>query len=118
MGIGAVGLFYRNIRPLLRVFAVQFEPFLEAGFGVGLDCIDRAFRFANSAIDALVGMNDEHVFAFVEAVYRADFHTIGEFAFDAGIHHDIGHGLLRTEARVLQLVSVTQPDKLNKRAGV
>jgi hypothetical protein len=36
-------------------------------------------------------MDDQHVFAFIEAVHRADFDTIHEFAFDAGFGDDVGH---------------------------
>jgi hypothetical protein len=51
-----------------------------------------AFGDAHTAVDAFVGMNDEHVFAFIEAIDRAYFHAIGVFAFDAIVGDDIGHG--------------------------
>ena len=38
-------------------------------FGVGKDRLRRAFRHADTAVDALVRMDDEHVLAFVEAVH-------------------------------------------------
>ena len=60
----------RDIRPLVRILAIELEPFLEARLGVGLDRLDGAFRLADPAIDALVRMNDEHVLAFIEAVDR------------------------------------------------
>src|SRR5262245_58898536 len=57
----------RDVGPRLGVFGVEGEPFLQARLGVGLDRVHRAFRLAHAAIDALVGMDDEHVLAFVEA---------------------------------------------------
>ena len=76
-------IFYGDIRPLLRIFAVELKPILKARLGIGLDGVDRAFRLADAAVDAFVRMDDEHVLALVEAVHRADFDAIGVFAFDA-----------------------------------
>ena len=42
-------------------------------------------------IDTLVGIDDEHVGAFAEAVHRAYIDTVGVFAADAVIKHDVGH---------------------------
>ena len=44
-----------------RVLAVDVEPLFETGLCVWLDCVDRAFRLANAAIDAFIRMDDEHV---------------------------------------------------------
>ena len=62
--------------PHQRVFSIQLEPALEPGFGIREDCLSRAFGLAHAAVDALVGMNDEHVLALVEAVDRADLDAI------------------------------------------
>jgi hypothetical protein len=40
-------------------------------------------------------MDHQHVVAFVEAVYGADFNAIGIFAFDAGFGDDVSHPGLR-----------------------
>jgi hypothetical protein len=40
-------------------------------------------------------MDDQHVFTFVEAVYRTNFNAIGVFAFDAGFSDDVSHPRLR-----------------------
>src|SRR5665811_2567394 len=48
-----------------------------------------------SAIDALFRVNDEHVFAFVEAIDRTHLHAVHVFALDAVVGDDIGHGALR-----------------------
>ena len=82
-----------DVGPLFGVFGVDFQPLVETRFGVGLDRVSRAFRFAHPAIDAFVGVNDEHVLAFVEAIDRTHFHAIGVFAADAIVGHDVGHGL-------------------------
>src|SRR5262245_34332883 len=41
----------RDIRPLLGVFAVDLQPFLEAGLRVRLDRLDRTLGFAHAAVD-------------------------------------------------------------------
>src|SRR5262249_34749341 len=46
----------------------------------------------NPTVDALVGMNDEHVLALVEAVDRAHLHAIREFALYAVFVDNVGHG--------------------------
>jgi hypothetical protein len=65
---------------------------LEARFGVGLDCLGRAFRLADAAIDALVRVDDEHVLALVEAIDRAHLHAVHVLALDAVLSDDVGHG--------------------------
>ena len=64
------------IRPRFGVVSVQLKPRGKVGFGVRLDRFCRAFRFAHAAIDAFVGMNDEHVFALVEAIDWAYLYAI------------------------------------------
>jgi hypothetical protein len=64
---------------------------LEAGLSIRLDRADWTFRLAHAAIDALIGIDDQHVFAFVEAVDRTNFHAIGVLAFDAVFRNDEGH---------------------------
>ena len=71
---------------------LTFEPFLEARLGVRLDRVDRAFRLADAAVDALVRVDDEHVLAFVEAVDGTDLDAVHEFAADAVVVDDVGQG--------------------------
>ena len=80
-----------NIWPFWRVFRIDFEPLFEAWLGIGLDRINRAFRLANATIDAFIGVNDQHVFALVEAIHGADFNAVHIFAFNAVIIDDVGH---------------------------
>ena len=57
------------------------------------------FGLAHAAIDALIGMDDEHVLALVEAVDRADLHAIHVLALDAVVGDDEGHGKLLGHGR-------------------
>src|ERR1700704_4238982 len=82
LGVGRGFLLLGDVRPALGVFGIHLQPFLQAGLGVGLDGVGGTFRFAHAAIDALVRMNDQHVFTLVEAVHGANFNAIGIFAFD------------------------------------
>src|SRR5215470_8857919 len=81
----------RDVGPLLGVLGVERQPFLQPRLGVGLDGVDRTFGLADAAIDALVGMDDEHVLAFVEAVDRTHFHAVHVLAADAIVVDDVGH---------------------------
>jgi hypothetical protein len=63
--------------------------------GVGLDGVDRAFRLAHPAVDALVRVNDEHILAFIEAIDRANLDAVGVFALDAVLVDDVRHALAR-----------------------
>ena len=82
-----------DVGPKFRVFAIELEPKIETGFSVGLDGVHGAFRLAHPTVDALVGMNDEHVLALIEAVYWADFDAVSVFAFDTSFDHDICHAV-------------------------
>ena len=73
------------------IFAVEFEPGFGLGVGVGQDRLGRALGLANAAVDAFVGVNDKHVGAFVKAIYRAYFYTIGVLALDAVFSNDECH---------------------------
>src|SRR5262245_52113044 len=83
---------HRNIGPFPGKFLVEGQPLLETGLGVRLDRVHRALRLAHPAVDALVGMDDEHVLAFVEAVDRTDLHAVHVLTFDAVLVDDVGHG--------------------------
>src|SRR6185437_14474391 len=97
LGISRGILLLGDIRPGLGVLGVYFEPLLQCRFGVGLDRVGRAFRLTYAAIDAFVRVDDEHVFAFVKAVHRADFDAVGIFALNAGFSDDVSHPRLRND---------------------
>src|SRR5690606_12627101 len=63
--------------------------------GVRKNGFRRALRNADSTIYALLGVDDQHAVPFVEAVDRADLHTVHVFTFDAIFGHHIGHELPR-----------------------
>ena len=56
--------------------------------------------YAHPAVDALVGVDDEHVLAFVEAVDGAHRDAIGGLALDAPFIDDVGHSPFRCKERL------------------
>src|SRR6266446_5637414 len=76
--VGVLGrrLLAGNVRPGRRVFAIELKPLLSHRLAVGNDRFDRALGLAYPAIDALVGMDDEHVLALVKAIDRAHLDAI------------------------------------------
>ena len=95
VGVGGWFALAVDVGPFFRVFGVDVEPFLGVGLGIGNDGLDPAFRFSDAAIDAFFGMDDQHVLAFVETIDGAHFDAIHQFAFDAVLVDDVGHGFLR-----------------------
>jgi hypothetical protein len=80
-----------DVRPHAGILGIDLQPLVETRFRVRLDRLGRTFGFANAAIDAFVGMNDEKVLAFIKAIDRADFNAVGIFAANAIVGHDVGH---------------------------
>jgi hypothetical protein len=75
---------------------IDLEPLFEPGLGVRLDCINRAFRLANTAIDAFVRVDDEHVLTLIEAVDRTNLDTVHVLTLDTAFIDDVGQlGLLQ-----------------------
>jgi hypothetical protein len=85
------GLLGGNVRPLVSILAVQLLPAFLTGFSFGLDGFVRALGLTHTAVDALVGMDDEHVLALVKAVDGADLDAVGELALDAILVDDVRH---------------------------
>ena len=63
----------------------------ESRFRIRLDRINRAFRLANTTIDAFVRVDDEHVLTLVEAIHRAYLHAVRVIAANAALVDDVGH---------------------------
>ena len=80
-----------DVRPNPRIFGVKRQPFFERRLCIGLDSFSGAFRHAYAAIYAFVGVNDEHILAFIEAIDRANFDAVHVFALDAIFGDDVGH---------------------------
>ena len=91
LGVRGRLFFRRDVRPNFRKFGIQSRPFLMAGLSVGFDRIHWAFGLADAAIDAFVGMNDEHILAFVKTVNRTDLHAVHVFALNAVFIDDVRH---------------------------
>ncbi len=91
IGVWRRVLFRRDIRPFFRIIAINLKPLFQIRFGIGLDGLHRAFRFAYAAIDAFIRVDDQHVLAFVETVDRAHFDAVSVFALYAVLVDDIRH---------------------------
>src|SRR5512134_2782 len=93
--IGRRGLLLDDRLPHLGELGVRLGPvlLLVRNVVLGEDRLHRAFRNAQGAVDALVGIDDEHVGAFAEAIHRAYINAIGILALDAGLDHDVSHSI-------------------------
>jgi hypothetical protein len=83
--------FVRDIWPFFCIFGVECEPLLQAGFGVGPDRFDGTFGHADTAVDAFIRMDHEHILALVEAVHRAYLYAVHVFALYAGLGNYKSH---------------------------
>src|SRR6185503_2083567 len=92
-----------DVRPLDRKVGVELQPLLRLGVGVRQDRLGRALGLAHAAVDALVGMDDEHVVALVEAVNRAHLDAVHVLALDAVFGDDVSHS-----ARIINAAAATR----------
>src|SRR4029453_3398104 len=67
---------------------------------------DRAFWLADSAIDAFVWMDDEHVLALVEAVHGAHVDAVHGFAANAALVDDVGQSSALSADRSGEFIGV------------
>src|SRR5262245_20526031 len=91
--IGGSGFLFHDRLPDLGKLGIGLGPVLlvVGHIVLGEDRLDRTFRDAQGAIDALVGIDDEHVGAFAEAVDRTHINAVGVLAFDAGLGNNVSH---------------------------
>jgi len=89
--VGQLIFFGDDYGPRLGILAVELNPLFHVWLSVGPDRVSRAFWFANTTVDAFIGMDHQHVLAFVEAINGADFNTVCEFAGDTVVGDDVGH---------------------------
>src|SRR5262245_9342340 len=82
--------------PRFRELGVERNPVALRGWNVvlGEDRLDRALGNAQRAVDALLGIDHQHVGAFAEAVDRADVDAVGVLALDAALGHHVGHAAI------------------------
>src|SRR6185295_19246123 len=66
----------RDVGPLDGEIGVHLEPLLGLAIGVGDDRLRRALGLADTAVDAFVGMDHQHVVALVETVDGADLDAV------------------------------------------
>src|SRR6185436_686563 len=91
VGVGRRRPLAGDVRPFHREIGIEREPLLRLAVRIGQDGLRRALGLAYAAVDALVGMNDEHVVAFVEAVHGADLDAVHVLALDAVFGDDVSH---------------------------
>src|SRR6266850_144627 len=94
IGIRRRGSLARDVRPLHREVGVHLEPLFRLAVRVGKDRLGRALGLADPAVDALVGVDHQHVLALVEAVDGADLDAVHVLALDAVFGDDVGHALI------------------------
>src|SRR6267154_671235 len=94
IGVRRRGLALDDGLPGLGKLGVDGNPLALHGRDIvfGEDRFDRALRNAQRAIDALLGVDHQHVGAFAEAIDRAHVDTVGVFALDAALGDDVCHG--------------------------
>ena len=88
--VGRGRFFDRDLWPDFRVFRIQRQPFLEPRLGVGFYGVHRTFRHANTAVDAFVRVDHEHVLALVETIYGAHLDAVHDFTANAALVDDVG----------------------------
>src|SRR5207302_8958405 len=81
--VGRGRFFDRNLWPDFRIFGIQRQPFLKPRVGVGFYGVHRTFRYANTAVDAFVRVDHEHVLALVETIHGAHLNAVHGFAANA-----------------------------------
>lgn len=85
------GPFLGYVRPNCGIFGVNLHPVRRAFITIWEDGFCGAFRFTYAAIDTFIRIDDKKVLTRVEAVNRADFHTIHKLAAHAVFCDHIGH---------------------------
>jgi len=104
LGIGGRFALLGNVRPCLGIISIEGKPLIQARFSVGFDGLRWAFRFAHAAVDALIRVDDQHIFALVEAVHGADCNAVHELAFEARFGDDVGHAELQVRRASVHII--------------
>src|SRR5512133_894947 len=93
LGLGQRILLPRDLRPLRAELGVELRVLvpLRRQIALGEDGVDGADRHAGAAVDAFVGVDDQHVRPLVEAADGADLCAVGVLTLDAGLGDDEGH---------------------------
>src|SRR5205823_3947148 len=89
LGDAAAGFLQR--RGLLGVEGREARP-LARHVGLDEDGLDRTLGYAGFAVDAVRGIDVEHLLVLVEALHGADRNAVGVLAIVAGLADDVRHG--------------------------
>ena len=82
------------------------EPFLKLPWvRIGFYGVHRAFRHANTAVNAFVRVDHEHVLALVETIHGAHLHAVHGFAANAALIDDVGQSCVLSADRSGELSS-------------
>jgi hypothetical protein len=57
------------------------------------DRVDRAFGNTQRAVNAFIGVDDQHVGAFAKTIYRAHINAVGILALDAALDNNVSHSI-------------------------
>jgi hypothetical protein len=88
--VGREGFFDRDFWPDFRVLRIQRQPFLNPRVRVGLYCVHRTFRHANTAVDAFVRVDHQHVLPLVKAIHGTHLDAVHRFAANTALIDDVG----------------------------
>ena len=93
IGIGRCGLLFNYRFPNLGKLGIERSKMLLICRHVvlGKDGFHRAFRHAQGAVYAFIGVYDQEIRALAETVHRADIHAVGIFALDAALGYGVSH---------------------------
>jgi len=104
--VGRRRFFDFNIWPNFRVFRIQRQPFFKPWVRIGLYGVPRAFRHANTAVNAFVRVDHEHVLALVETIHGTHLHAVHGFAANAALIDDVGQLCVLSADRNGELLAV------------
>src|SRR6516165_4948564 len=104
--------FIRLPLPLLRVGGGRFfdlniwpnfqrQPFLKPWVCIGFYGVHRAFRHANTAVNAFVRVDHKHVLTLVETIHGAYLDAVHGFAANAALIDDVGQSRVLSADREL-----------------
>src|SRR6516165_9635803 len=75
-----------------QIFAYfAFSDNLKPRVGIRFYGVHRTFWHANTAVNAFVRVDHEHVLALVETIHGAHLHAVHGFAANAALIDDVGH---------------------------
>jgi hypothetical protein len=96
------GFHLGDIGPFLRKLRVQHQElmliFRQLVFRI--DCIYRTLGLTQGAVDALIGVNNQEIWAFIETVYWTHFNTVCVLTKNAVFANNKSHDLSISETEV------------------